>query len=210
VQKMDDQIVILMAAYDSPGKDPGGTLFPAAQESAAGVATLIEIARSWQEADYRPKRAVLFAAYVGQGVDRDQSYRSHPSPDEFLYAASGFSQYKIWSVLDLRGMGDAQGQRLVVDTGSARLGKLLVQAARKAGVGVLRVESVLDLEAVQEAAIQMGEGQDFVQAQVHWEGGEDIWGTAADGPETISAESLERAGRAISLAMMVLGREWEY
>jgi hypothetical protein len=212
--KMDDQIIIVMAAYDGPGVAPDGGIYPSAQNNAAGVATLIELAHSWQEADYRPKRAVLFAAYVWQGVDKNHSFRRRPEPNEFLQAATGFTQYKIRSVFDVRGLGDAKGHRLIVDTESARLGKLLVQSARRAGAGVLRVESVLDLEVIQEGGefSMWGEakGEQFVWAEVSWEGGENLWGTTADRQETLSSESLEQAGEALSLALMVLGRERNY
>jgi uncharacterized protein (DUF885 family)/ABC-type dipeptide/oligopeptide/nickel transport system permease component len=214
--QMNDEIVILMAAYDGLGVGPDGTLFPGAQDNAAGVATLIELAHSWREADYRPKRTFLFVAYAGQGGDRAHSYRQHPEPDEFLQAASGFSMFKIWAVLEMRGLGDPQGRRLVVDTSSAYLGNLLEQASRRIGVNVHRIESILDLEAVQEdreaaswrdgSMAGVGTGERFTGAEVRWEGGEEIWGTEADGPQHLSAESLEQAGQVISLALMVLGR----
>jgi len=216
-QKMDDQMIILMAPYDGPGDGPDGPPFPGAQESAAGPATLIELARSWSQADYRPKRTFLFAAYVGQGEDFNHSYRQRPTPGQLLEAKRGFQgAYEIWGVFDLSRLGDAQGKRLLVDTGSVRLGNLLLRSARRMGVKAARVESVLDLEAIQgeaEGRFQPGEQRDdrkYVQARVSWQGGPPVWGTAQDNLERMSAESLNKAGRAISLALMVLGREWSY
>ncbi len=212
-QKMDDQILILMAPYDAPGLAPDGTLYPAAGD-AAGVATLIELARSWQEADYRPKRAVLFAAYVGQGADPNHSYRRQPDPQEFLHAATGFSEYKIWAVLKLSGLGYSQGRHLLVDSESTRLGALLVRAARRMDVPVRRVERVLDLEAIQEGGTfsLWGDmrGEPFSWAEGHWDASTAPQGTPADRPDALSASSLEQAGRSLSLALMVLGREWNY
>ena len=211
VQKMDDQMLVLMTPYDGVGLGPEGVLFPGAQQGGAGVATMLELARSWTEADYRPKRAVLFVAYVDQGVPPDRTFEQRPDPKSFLQAKRGFSAYKIWSIFELGHLGAADGDRLVVDTASTRLGRLIVQSARRVGVRVRRVESVVDLEAVQErGTVGMGEGEDFVQVWVYWEGGTPSWGSADDGPEHVSAESLERAGRALSLALMVLGREWNY
>jgi peptide/nickel transport system permease protein len=213
-QKMDDQMIVLMAAYDGSGTGPEGILFPGAQEQAAGVASMIELAQLWQEIDYRPKRTFLFVAYVGQGVDRNQSYRQHPKPNEFLSAKRGFTSYKIWSVFELHRLGDAQGDRVLIDTPSVRLGKLLTQAARQVDARASQVESVLDLEAIQEGGgfSLMGEGvgEEYTWAEVSWGSADPHWGTPDDTADRVSSYALEQSGKTLSLALMVLGREWNY
>lgn len=212
--QMDDQLVVLMAPYDAPGTAPDGTLYPGAQDSASAVATLIELARSWQEADYRPKRSFLFAAYISEGVDPNQSYRRIPEPEDFLKARQGFSSYKVWAVIELRGLGAQDGKALLVDTTSPRLGNLFVNAGRRLRVRVERLESVVDLKAIQEGMrfSTMGNAaeEEVARARVGWKSSEPLAGSAQDTTERVSAKALEDAGRAVSLALMVLGREWNY
>ncbi|HEY52340.1 MAG TPA: M20/M25/M40 family metallo-hydrolase [Caldilineae bacterium] len=58
-----DEIVILGGHYDHLGQDPDGTAWVGANDNASGVATLLEIARIWEEQGYVPRRTVLFAAW---------------------------------------------------------------------------------------------------------------------------------------------------
>lgn len=84
------EVVILGAHYDYVGDDPDywycqegvdpsesarqaglcdivpGQRYPGANDNASGVAVLLEIARNWFEAGYRPSRSVLFAAWASQ------------------------------------------------------------------------------------------------------------------------------------------------
>lgn len=57
------EIVIVGAHYDHLGQTPDGTVWPGANDDASGVAVLLEIAQSWQEQGYVPRRTVLFAAW---------------------------------------------------------------------------------------------------------------------------------------------------
>ena len=59
------EIIIVSAHYDHVGDDPD-LRYSGANDNASGVATLLEIARLWQEAGYRPERSVLFIAWGGQ------------------------------------------------------------------------------------------------------------------------------------------------
>ena len=58
-----DEIIILGGHYDHMGQDPDGTAWVGANDNASGIATMLEIARIWQEAGYVPRRTVLFAAW---------------------------------------------------------------------------------------------------------------------------------------------------
>jgi peptide/nickel transport system permease protein len=73
---LDEQMIIVAAHYDGLGSDPDGTRYPAVNDGASGVATLLEIARLWHEADYEPRRTVLFVAWGGGELTRSgaQSY----------------------------------------------------------------------------------------------------------------------------------------
>ncbi|HJS28688.1 MAG TPA: M20/M25/M40 family metallo-hydrolase, partial [Anaerolineales bacterium] len=70
------EVIILGAHYDHVGDDPAGLVcegsdctetpglrYPGANDNASGVGVLLEIARSWHEQGFRPKRSVLFAAW---------------------------------------------------------------------------------------------------------------------------------------------------
>ena len=87
---LQDEVIILGAHYDHVGNDPDlllcdgrfvsdtaefdeatcervpGLPYTGLNDNTSGVAALLEVARLWQEIDYRPRRSVLFAAWAGQ------------------------------------------------------------------------------------------------------------------------------------------------
>ncbi|MGB2897232.1 MAG: M28 family peptidase [Anaerolineales bacterium] len=75
------EVVILSAHYDHMGQAPDGTVWPGANDDASGVAALLEIARSWHEQGYVPRRTVLFAAWDGEelGLLGSRAYTQRPS-----------------------------------------------------------------------------------------------------------------------------------
>ncbi|HSR32579.1 MAG TPA: M28 family peptidase, partial [Anaerolineae bacterium] len=79
------EVIVLGAHYDHVGDDPpggqgGGLCYPGANDDASGVAVLLEIARLWQAAGYRPGRSVLFAAWGAQELGElgSRYYVEHP------------------------------------------------------------------------------------------------------------------------------------
>ncbi|MCK5315817.1 MAG: M20/M25/M40 family metallo-hydrolase, partial [Anaerolineales bacterium] len=62
------EVVILGAHYDHMGQGPDGTIWSGANDNASGVAVLLEIARSWQEQGYVPRRSVIFAAWDAEEI----------------------------------------------------------------------------------------------------------------------------------------------
>jgi uncharacterized protein len=98
------EVIIVGAHYDHVGDDPDlwqcdgrpvldpeaadlsgcqllpGLRYPGINDNATGVAALLEIARLWQEAGYRPGRTVLFVAWAGQeaGQIGSQYYVNNP------------------------------------------------------------------------------------------------------------------------------------
>ncbi|MEA1978964.1 MAG: M20/M25/M40 family metallo-hydrolase, partial [Chloroflexota bacterium] len=75
------EVVIISAHYDHMGQAPDGTVWPGANDDASGVAALLEIARTWHELGYVPRRTVLFAAWDGEelGLLGSREYTQHPS-----------------------------------------------------------------------------------------------------------------------------------
>ncbi|HEY75488.1 MAG TPA: M20/M25/M40 family metallo-hydrolase [Thermoflexia bacterium] len=61
-----DEVVVVGAHYDHLGREPDGAVMHGANDNASGVATMLEIARVWHDAGFRPARTVLFAAWDGE------------------------------------------------------------------------------------------------------------------------------------------------
>ena len=68
----------------------------------------------------------------------------------------------------------------------------------------------VDVSIVFEERDQRAGGQEAPQVGLRWEGGEVISRRPADTLESVSEDKLEQAGRALSLALMILGREIQY
>lgn len=63
-----DEVVIISAHYDHLGQAPDGTIWGGANDNASGVATIMEIVRSWQAAGFVPHRTVLFAVWDAEEI----------------------------------------------------------------------------------------------------------------------------------------------
>lgn len=77
---VDHEVIILGAHYDHMGQAPDGTLWGGANDNASGTATLLEIARTWHEMGYVPRRTVLFAAWDAEelGLLGSRHYSEFP------------------------------------------------------------------------------------------------------------------------------------
>ena len=64
-----NEVLIVGAHYDHIGQSPDGFYFPGANQNASGVGAMLEMARVWQSAGYRPARSVLFAAWGAEVLD---------------------------------------------------------------------------------------------------------------------------------------------
>jgi hypothetical protein len=98
------EIILVGAHYDHVGDDPDGVIcagvpvaemaigdesceripgwqYSGANDNAAGVGVLLEIARLWHESGYQPKRTVVFAAWAAQeaGEIGSRFYVEHPA-----------------------------------------------------------------------------------------------------------------------------------
>ncbi len=125
-----DELVIIGAHYDHVGDDPPswlcdgempasprqiddscefepGLRYSGSNDNASGVATLLAIAQSWQEAGVRPKRTVLFAAWGAQesGELGTAAYLAQPL----------FPITKTVAAFHLDGVGGGDGFRLAVE-----------------------------------------------------------------------------------------------
>ncbi len=210
---LDKEIIVVMAQYDSPPLGPNGKVSPGANDNASGVAVMLEAIRVLDEADYQPRRSFLFIAYSGEGLDGGEPV-SDPEVKRFLQAKTGFiGRFEPVAIVQLRGLGDGSGDRLEVSaSGSLRLADLFETAAKQTGAKPLRSEEAIDISLIYEDvdATADSSGKQAPVVRLYWEGWDETSRLADDTPDKISSENLQKAGRALSMALMALGREIEY
>jgi hypothetical protein len=202
-----------MAQYDAPPPGPGGEILAGANDNASGIAVMLEAIRVLEEADYQPRRSYLFIAYSGEGLDGGEPV-SDPEVKRFLQAKTGFAtNFEPVAIIQLRGLGSGSGDRLEVSSsGSLRLAEVFETAANQTGVKPLRSEEAIDISMIYEESSSSADsgGRQAPIVRLYWEGWEEIARTADDVPQIISQEKLEKAGRALAMALMILGREIKY
>jgi Zn-dependent M28 family amino/carboxypeptidase len=76
-----DSFVVFTAHYDHLGRMGGKTYFPGANDNAAGVALLLELARYYAQPANKPRYSVLFIGFAGEeaGLIGSEYYTEHPS-----------------------------------------------------------------------------------------------------------------------------------
>lgn len=212
-QVKDDQVIIVLAQYDSPPADASEVLYPAANNNASGVGVMLEAIRTLQETGYQPYRTFLFVAYSGEGLEGGKDVCT-PEAAEFLKAKYGFSTcLTIEAVVRLRGLGAGTGRtpRLALSTqGSERLMNLFEDAAQRMGVRTRRVKGAIDMSIVFEEKSAYESAQEAPEISLSWTGWEETSRRPADTLDAISTARLEQAGRALALALMIMGRETRY
>lgn len=205
--RMDNQLVMVLAQYDCPPMGPDGLLYTCANDNASGFAVMLEAIHLMQETGYQPKRTFLFVAFSGEGYEG--GHQVFPDATKLLQARVGFeANYTVEAIIDLRGLG-AQGKDGLVYTtgGSQRLAKLLESAARQADVPIKRLFETVDISVVFE---DQARGQDAPYVNIYWDGWQETSRTPQDTLVSISPESIEKAGKAVTLALMILGHELNY
>jgi len=76
----------------------------------------------------------------------------------------------------------------------------------------VRSEEAIDISMIYEEGGTTADsgGQRAPVVRLFWEGWEETARTFEDQPDKISQEKLAKAGRALSMALMTLGREIQY
>jgi ABC-type dipeptide/oligopeptide/nickel transport system permease component len=208
---LNSKLIMVIAPYDSPPPDPDGELRPAANNNASGVAVMLETIRTMQQSGYQPYKTFIFVAYSAEGMEGGEVV-TLPDPQKLLQARRGFKDtLELEAVIQLHGLGTGTGDELALATGgSRRLANVFEASARWAGVRTTRVDEVVNLAELFDNNPWRGGGQDAPEIQLSWQGSTSTSGTPTDVVEAISADRLEQAGKAVSLALMILGRETEY
>ncbi|MCK4900745.1 MAG: hypothetical protein KAS38_18335, partial [Anaerolineales bacterium] len=95
--------------------------------------------------------------------------------------------------------------------GSLRLAELFETAAKRMGVDTVRSADPIDISVIYDAGnYTLESSQEAPLVRLYREGWEERSRRAIDTLENISADALEEVGRALSLSLMILGRETDY
>jgi len=206
--QLDNKMIVVLAQYDSPPLLPDGQIPVAANDNAAGVAVMLEAIRTMKESGYQPYKTFLFVAYSGEGLEGGEYVRAEAA--KFLRAKTGFSSvYEVETIVDLRGLGNKDGDQLQLSaSGSLRLANLFESAARRMGNPIDRAGDRVDISVIfaDRAGINAG-GEEAPRIGLLWEDWDKASGTMLDTYENISAAHLDESGETLSLALMMLGRE---
>ncbi len=209
-ERLAGNLIIVMANYDGVGTDELGQLYPGAIDNASGVATMLELIRSWKTSGYEPKKTFLFVAYAAYGFDYGKPPNPEPNVKQILGAKFGFStSFKKEAIVRLRGLG--VGKTLEISTGgSQHLADLVERAGKSAGVKVKRVDKDVDISVIYKGGRAVFKGQEAPTLRVFSQGWTRYALTPDDMPDRVSLDNLRKHGRAISIALQVLGREVSY
>jgi peptide/nickel transport system permease protein len=200
------QLVVLFTSYDGLGRDPDGTVYPAANRGASGVAVLLELARLWQEQKLDARRSVMFVAWGGGLLEE-------PGADLYLRSRSSFRTLPSTSpvrptVLFQWDAVGAGGDELVLHPRSSRrLAELVRETAAQAGVPMHSLGSgdVADSGQVRELRV--------ASMRTPW-----IYITRPTTPprptedklEQIEADMLQEVGETLALALTRVVRQTSY
>jgi hypothetical protein len=81
---LKNEYVLVSAHLDHLGTAESGGIYPGAMDDASGVASVLEIAKSFSQAKERPKRSVLFVIFTGEekGLLGSRYFAGRPTVDE--------------------------------------------------------------------------------------------------------------------------------
>lgn len=208
---LDDKLIVVLAQYDGLGVDESGVLYPSANETAGNVAVMLEMLRSWHESGYQPKKTIIFVAYVGEGFDYGQAPNRAPDVARFISGKFGFATaFTPEAFVYLNGLGAGSGNRLELGAGgNLRLAQLFERAAEQMGVKTERKNEDFSLDVIFGGTANV-QTSDAPSITLNWAGAEETFGTPEDTAAAIDPAKLEKSGRAISLALLIMGRETNY
>jgi hypothetical protein len=203
---LDSNLILVAVQYDGPPATLGEP-YPGVNDNASGIAVMLEAIRTMRESGYQPYKTFLFVAYSGEGLP-DQA--PAPAPRSFLAARNGFDNFDIEAVIYLRGFAGGGEEMGIWGEKTTRLAKLLEtashlvnqQTVRQGGSPTMNIfVPGLQTTAVDDTIPQVG------FSRRGWERNARLSG---DSTTFISAENMENSGRALTLGLMILGRERTY
>jgi len=87
--QLDNQLIVVLAQYDTPPLIPGIATPPGANDNASGLAVMLETIRNMQASGYQPYKTFLFIAYSAEGEEGGEIV--YPEVSKFLQTKFGFS-----------------------------------------------------------------------------------------------------------------------
>ncbi len=187
---LNAEMIIVSAHYDGLGKEDG-LLYMGANESASGVATLLEIARLWKEYELEPGRTVLFALWPGS----DWLYSGTEYWFDYFESKFKYSTLQVKAVIDLDRLGGGESI-LQLSEGKEDVIELLKGAARdlscRVHVGATPPHSYQRYLQGKVGAVVVG-----------WQPGEE----EPPVDSVIDLNRLEKAGQVVNLALIRAAKE---
>lgn len=188
--QLNKQLVVVAAHYDGAGRQPDGTVFESANDGATGIAVMLEILRLWTASGFQPRRTMYFVAWTGGEWD-------HSGAHEYLESQAVYSVLETMAVVNLDGLG--RGGSDLITRGTGRLVNLLLRASDNSGIPARVGQAKYHpyQSAFAASSVTVGWSDDGIPP-------------TQDTADKISAAKLGEAGQAINLALITLGREYDY
>ncbi len=212
---MNDELIMVLAQYDGLGVGPDGVIYPGANDNASSIGLMLEMLRTWQEVNYQPNRTFLFVAYVGEGYETGHSPEEAFDPKTFLKAKSGFlNAFDIDSIVFLRGVGAGEAEEMEIDAGgNLRLVDVFHDAAKRAHLKARSTRAEVDLSVLyttRQSTFFSSGGEIAPTVRISYKGWNENSGLPSDSIDTIHPDWLQKMGRAVSTALMVMGQDERY
>jgi hypothetical protein len=204
---LNGNLIIVAAQYDSPPAAQGD-FYDGANDNASGVAVMLEAIRAMQESGYQPFKTFLFVAYSGEGLP---DLLAAPDAESFLQAKTGFdTAFEIEGVIYLRGLGAGGDALSVTALENSDLSKLIETAAHLNDVDTDRSSGHPSLNVFVPGFNPPLNATEYPQVGISRTGWDKTAHLPNDTTTFVTSQNIEEAGRAVSLGLMILGRETSY
>jgi hypothetical protein len=188
------ETIIVGAHYDYVGDDGDGNHAYGGANEATGVATMMEIARLWQETGYKPQRTILFAAWGGQELGNAGS--------QFYVTEPARPLTDTIALIQIDGVGGGRGIALGAQGDEVRDGWLL--SGMDMAVSQLEGKVVLTPYATNSDHASFA-AHGFPTLLISWRlAGNDNLSTATD--YNVEAKNVQFAGQSAALLLMSLAQ----
>jgi hypothetical protein len=198
-----EELIVLFASYDGAGVDPNGTIYPAANHNASGIATLLELARHWQEERLDPRRPVLLVAW-GTGIlgnEGIQDYFGQRLNFQHLLSANSNRRVHPYVIFNLDNVGAGEGTLQVSESIPTRYLRLI-----KASADEVEIEVLVSTDA--SSSIQDDEGSGIPIIQFGWTQRE--LSPKGDTSDRLMVNRFQDFGETLTFMMVKLLRSMEY